>query len=68
MIGKPSAQLAAKIDADEKQRLDSRREALGPARLAELQKAVEEAKAESEKAPPPEMIRDFPITDVGVFR
>ena len=65
MIGKPSAALASKIETEEKDRLAKRREELGEEKLKELERLVEEAKAESEIAPPSEMISGFPITDVG---
>ena len=66
MIGRPSAKLATKIDGDEKSRIAKRKEELGEEKLKELQRKVDEAKAESDMPPPPSMIRDFPITDVGL--
>ncbi len=64
LIGKPSAALASKIDTDEKKRLADRRAELGEAKLKELERELENAKAESDKPPPAEMIGDFPLTDV----
>ena len=66
MIGKPSAALAAQLEADEKDRLAKRKAEFGEEKLKELEKAVEKAKEESEIAPPPEMIGNFPITDVSL--
>lgn len=63
-IAKPSAALATKIDTDEKARVAKRKEELGEEKLKELERIMQKAKEESEVAPPPEMISDFPITDV----
>jgi Zn-dependent M16 (insulinase) family peptidase len=64
-IGKPSAALAAKLDKDEKERIAKRKEEFGEEKLAELERKMQKAKEESDVAPPPEMIGDFPITDVS---
>lgn len=63
-IGKPSAALAAKIENDEKSRIAKRKEELGEEKLKELEEIMKKAKEESEVPPPPEMISEFPITDV----
>lgn len=68
VIGKPSAALSAKLEKEEKDRLDKRRAELGDKKLKELERAVEEAKKESEIAPPERMISDFPLTDVSLRR
>jgi Zn-dependent M16 (insulinase) family peptidase len=65
VVGKPSAALSAKIEKDEKDRIAKRIEELGEAKLKELEQKLEEAKKESDIPPPPEMIADFPITDVS---
>ena len=59
--------MARKIEADEKSRIVARKAELGEERLKELEHALERAKAESGKLPPPQMIRDFPLPDV-IFR
>ncbi len=56
VIGKPSAALSTKLEMEEKERLDQRRTELGEEKLKELEKAVEEAKKESEIPPPESMI------------
>ena len=66
-VGKPSAALAQKIEKDEKDRLEKRKAELGEAKLKELEKLVEDAKKESEIPPPPEMLSNFPITDVSLY-
>jgi Zn-dependent M16 (insulinase) family peptidase len=64
-IGKPSAQLSAKIVQDEKDRLAERKKELGEEKLKELQKALDAAKEESDRPPPENIISDFPLTDVS---
>jgi hypothetical protein len=44
--------------------LAERREKLGEKKLKELEQKLQEAKTESDRPPPEEMITDFPITDV----
>jgi Zn-dependent M16 (insulinase) family peptidase len=66
IIGKPSAALSAKIEGDEKERIAKRKAELGEEKLKELEKKVEEAKKESDVPPPPQMISEFPLTDVGL--
>ncbi|TYJ56451.1 hypothetical protein B9479_002854 [Cryptococcus floricola] len=63
IVGKPSAALSAKIEKDEKERVDKRKAELGEEKLKELEKKLEEAKKASDVPPPSEMIKDFPITD-----
>lgn len=65
VIGKPSAALSTKIESDEKERIAKRKAELGEEKLKELERKVEEAKKESDVPPPPEMIGDFPLTDVS---
>jgi Zn-dependent M16 (insulinase) family peptidase len=67
IIGKPSAALSEKIDKDEKDRLTKRKEELGEEKLKELEQDLEKAKKESDTPPPPEMIKDFPLTDVSKY-
>lgn len=64
-IGKPSAKLSHQLEQEEKDRLAARRKELGEERLAQLQKDLDAAKAESDQPPPPEMISTFPITNVS---
>jgi Zn-dependent M16 (insulinase) family peptidase len=66
VIGKPSAALSVKIEQDEKDRLAKRKAELGEEKLKQLEKDLEKAKEESDTAPPPEMIKDFPLTDVSL--
>ncbi|WRT68029.1 uncharacterized protein IL334_005004 [Kwoniella shivajii] len=63
VIGKPSAALSAKIEKDEKERVEKRKVELGEEKLKELERKVEEAKKASDVPPPSEMISGFPITD-----
>ncbi|KAK8858824.1 hypothetical protein IAR55_003054 [Kwoniella newhampshirensis] len=63
IIGKPSAALSAKIEKEENDRIAQRKSELGEEKLKELEKKLEDAKAESNIPPPKEMISDFPITD-----
>lgn len=64
IIGKPSAALSAKIESDEKERIEKRKSELGEEKLKELETKLEQAKKESDVPPPPEMIGNFPVTDV----
>ena len=68
VIGKPSAALAAKIESDEKSRLAARKAELGEEKLQDLLQLLEDAKAESDRPPPADMINSFPLTNVSGFR
>jgi hypothetical protein len=63
--GKPSTQLADRLEADEKARVASQREKLGPEGLEKLEKQVEEAKKENDRPIPSEILKSFPVPDVG---
>ncbi|OCF37287.1 cytoplasmic protein [Kwoniella heveanensis BCC8398] len=63
IVGKPSAALSAKIEKDEKERVEKRKSELGEEKLKELEKKLQNAKAASDVPPPTEMISDFPLTD-----
>lgn len=65
IIGKPSAAMSARIEKEEKERIAKRKIELGEEKLKDLERRLEEAKKESDIPPPPEMIADFPITDVS---
>lgn len=64
-VGKPSAALSAKIEKEEKDRLEKRKAELGEEKLKQLEKKLEDAKMESDAPPPEDMISSFPITDVS---
>jgi Zn-dependent M16 (insulinase) family peptidase len=64
VIGKPSATLAEKLEQDEKARLATQREKLGPDGLAKAERELEAAKVEHEKPIPTEVLTSFPVPDV----
>ncbi|ORY30613.1 cytoplasm protein, partial [Naematelia encephala] len=63
IVGKPSAALSNKIETDEKERIAKRKKELGEDKLKELDRKLEEAKIESDKQAPEDMITSFPITN-----
>ena len=65
VIGKPSSAAAAKVKAEEEQRISTRKADLGVDKLKELEEELEEAKAESDRPPPSDMISGFPLTDAS---
>lgn len=64
ILGKPSASLAKKIQADEQARLEAQQKKLGPAGLAQLATQLEQAQAENDRPIPEDMIRQFPVPSV----
>jgi hypothetical protein len=62
--GKPSAEMAARLEKDEKVRLAAQVEKLGPAGLEAAAKALEEAKVEHDRVIPEEILTSFPVPDV----
>ena len=62
--GRPSADMAEKLEKDEKARIDAQVKKLGPDGLAKAGKVLEDAKAEHDKAIPTEVISAFPVPDV----
>lgn len=64
MVGKPSAALADKLEADEKVRLEAQVKKLGSEGLERATKALEAAKAENDIPIPPEVLHQFRIPSV----
>ncbi|KAF7320399.1 hypothetical protein MKEN_00824700 [Mycena kentingensis (nom. inval.)] len=62
--GKPSANLADKLDKDEKARIAAQVEKLGEEGLKLAEKELEDAKAEHDKPIPTEVLLDFAVPDV----
>lgn len=61
VLGKPSSSLSAKIKSEERARVEARRKELGDAGLRALQKRLEVAKAENDKAVPKTLLQRFEI-------
>lgn len=64
VVGKPSADLAKKIEEDEKVRIAKQIESLGPEGLKKAADLLESAKAENDKLIPKEVLTSFPVPDV----
>lgn len=64
VIGKPSAHLVEKLERDEKSRLATQIEKLGPEGLAQAEKNLEAAKEEHERPIPKGVLTSFPVPDV----
>ncbi|RDX52049.1 hypothetical protein OH76DRAFT_1345727 [Lentinus brumalis] len=62
--GKPSGEMADRLDREEKARIAAQKERLGPAGLAECERLLEEAKKEHEKEIPTEILTSFPVPSV----
>ncbi|KAK7064154.1 Metalloenzyme, LuxS/M16 peptidase-like protein [Favolaschia claudopus] len=62
--GKPSANLAKKLAADEKARVAAQVERLGPEGLKKAEQELEAAKSEHDKPIPTEMLLDFAVPSV----
>ncbi|TBU62037.1 Metalloenzyme, LuxS/M16 peptidase-like protein [Dichomitus squalens] len=62
--GRPSGEMADRLDREEKARVAAQKERLGPKGLAACEKALEDAKKEHEKEIPPEILKSFPVPDV----
>ncbi|KAF5390191.1 hypothetical protein D9757_002846 [Collybiopsis confluens] len=65
VIGRPSAELAEKLEKDEKKRLEAQAKALGPEGLKAAKKELEEAKAEHDRPIPTEVLTQFQIPNVS---
>ncbi|KDQ20880.1 hypothetical protein BOTBODRAFT_26896 [Botryobasidium botryosum FD-172 SS1] len=62
--GKPSAQLADRLEAEEKARIAKQSERLGPEGLVRLEKELEAAKKENDAPIPAEVLIKFPVPDI----
>jgi hypothetical protein len=62
--GKPSANMAARLEKDEKARLAAQVEKLGPAGIEAATKELETAKEEHDRPIPEEILTAFPVPDV----
>ncbi|KAI0375392.1 hypothetical protein BV20DRAFT_960528 [Pilatotrama ljubarskyi] len=62
--GKPSSEMADRLDQAEKARVAAQKEKLGPEGLAECLRVLEEAKKEHEKEIPKEILTSFPVPSV----
>ncbi|THV04852.1 hypothetical protein K435DRAFT_774162 [Dendrothele bispora CBS 962.96] len=65
VIGRPSAALAEKLEADEKIRIDAQVDKLGPGGLKKAQQELDGAKAENDKPIPTEILTKFKIPGVS---
>ena len=61
VLAKPSSSLSAKIKSEERARVDARRKELGDTGLRALQKRLEAAKAENDKAVPKTLLQRFEV-------
>lgn len=61
---KPSASLAASLEATEKARVAKQKEELGPEGVERVKKVLEDAKREHETPIPSEVLTGFPVPDV----
>ena len=68
VIGKPSASLADRLEAETKAREEKRQTELGEAGLKKLADKIEQAQKENDRDIPPEMLKDFKIPDVAGIR
>lgn len=68
IIGKPSASLADRLEAETKAREEKRQTELGEAGLKKLADKIEQAQKENDRDIPPEMLKDFKIPDVAGIR
>lgn len=64
ICGQPSANLADKLENDEKARIAAQVKRLGPDGLKKAEAELEAAKRENGKAAPIELITSFPVPDV----
>jgi len=65
VLGKPSASLPEKLEAEEKARIAAQKASLGEEGLAKKVKELEEAKKEHERPIPQEMLTSFPVPPVS---
>ena len=64
VLGKPSGEMADRLDREEKARVAAQQERLGPAGIAECERELEAAKKEHEREIPTEILTSFPVPDV----
>lgn len=64
VVGKPSAQLADRLEKDENDRIAKQIETLGPEGLKRAAALLEGSKAEHDKPIPKEILTSFPVPDV----
>lgn len=64
VIGKPSAEMADRLEQDEKQRIQDQRDQLGDEGLARVEKILENAIKDHDKEIPTEILTSFPVPDV----
>ncbi|KAI0778573.1 Metalloenzyme, LuxS/M16 peptidase-like protein [Trametes elegans] len=62
--GRPSGEMADRLDKAEKARIAAQKEKLGPEGLAECERILEQAKQEHEKPIPNEILTSFPVPSV----
>ncbi|THH10161.1 hypothetical protein EW145_g1526 [Phellinidium pouzarii] len=62
--GKPSSELADKLEKDEKMRIDAQVKALGAVGLVKAKEELDEAKKENDASIPREILENFPVPDV----
>ena len=67
VLGRPSAKLLKKMEEDEQKRIAARIEELGSDRLKELQEKLDAAKAENDRAIPPEVVGQFKVPDIDTI-
>lgn len=65
VYGKPSAQLADRLESDEKTRVEGQLTKLGQDGLAKLAKELEIAQAHNDRPIPLEYLTSFPLPNVG---
>ena len=64
VVGRPSAQLAQKLEEEEKARIAKQCETLGPEGLKKAESELEDAKKEHDREIPKTILTDFPVPDV----
>ena len=65
ILGKPSANLSAQLEADEKNRIAAQKAQLGPSGLKDLEQKLEQAKSENDKEIPRTLLEKFKIPDTS---
>ncbi|CAG8436117.1 11827_t:CDS:10 [Scutellospora calospora] len=64
LLGSPSAKFSKTLSDDEIKRVEKQREMLGPEKLKELERKLENAKKFNEQPIPPQIIESFPVPNV----
>lgn len=64
MVGRPSAELAQKLEEEEKARVAKQCETLGADGLKKAERELEDAKKEHDREIPKTILTDFPVPDV----